>query len=63
MYKIRKIRIRKAIYIVIRKVAILKGRKFSNIPNEQFDTIVYCVVDTVYTVLAGINFVVSEAAC
>ena len=31
--------------------------------NEQFDTIVYCIVDTVYTVLNGINFVVSEAAC
>ena len=31
--------------------------------NEHFDTIVYCIVDTVYTVLAGINLVISEAAC
>ena len=30
--------------------------------NEQFDTIVYCIVDTVYIVLADINFVISEAA-
>ena len=47
----------------IRKATVLKGKKFGNIFNEQFDTIVYCIVDTVYTVLAGINFVTSEAAC
>ena len=49
--------------LVFRKATVLKRRKFSNIFNEQFDTIVYCIVDTVYTVLAGINFAVSEAAC
>ena len=49
--------------LVIRKTTVVKGRKFGNILNEQFDTIVYCIVDTVYTVLAGINFAVSEAAC
>ena len=32
---------------------VLKGRKFGNILNEQLDTIVYCIVDTVYTVPAG----------
>ena len=48
---------------MIRKATVLKGRKFGNILNEQFDTIVYCIVDTPYTVLAGINFVISEAAC
>ena len=33
--------------------------------NEHFDrpTIVYCIVDTVYTVLADINLVISETAC
>ena len=30
--------------------------------NEQFDTIVYCIADTIYTVFDGINLVVSEAA-
>ena len=47
----------------IGKDTVLKGRKFGNVLNEQFDTIVYCIVDTVCTVLAGINFAVSEAAC
>ena len=54
-YKISKIRTRKAI--------VLNGKKFGNIFNEQFDAIVYCIVDTVYTVLAGINLVISETAC
>ena len=60
-----KIRIKKAICAVMRKATILKGRKFENIFNEYFDRpfIVYCIVDTVYTVLAGINLVISEAAC
>ena len=31
--------------------------------NKQFDTIVYCIVDTVYAVLAGINLIISKAAC
>ena len=62
-YKIRKIRIRKAICTVIRKATVLKRRKFGIIFNEQFDTIVYCIVSTVYAVLAGINLVISEAAC
>ena len=48
---------------VIQKATVLKGKNFGNIFNKQFDTIVYCIVDTVYTVLNGINFVVSEAAC
>ena len=48
---------------MIRKATVLKEKKFSNIYNEQFDTIVYCILDTVYAVLAGINFVISEAAC
>ena len=30
---------------------------------EQFDTIVYRIVDTVYAVLAGINLVISKTAC
>ena len=42
-YKIRKITIKEA----IRKATVLKGKKFGNIFNEQFDTIVYCIVDTV----------------
>ena len=29
---------------------------------NNFDTIVYCIVDRVYTVLAGINFVLFETA-
>ena len=60
-YKIRKIRLETQ--LLIRRATVLKGRKFGNIFNEQFDTIVYCIVDTVYTVLAGTNFAVSEAAC
>ena len=48
---------------VIRKATVLKGRKFGNLFNEQYDTNVYCIVDSIYTVLDGINFVVSEAAC
>ena len=60
-----KLRIRKAICTVIRKATVLKKRKFDNIFNKHFDrpTIVYCIVDTVYTALAGINLVISEAAC
>ena len=58
-----KIRIRKAICTVIRKTTVLNGRKFDNMFNEQFDTNVYCIVDTVYTVLVGTNLVISEAAC
>ena len=49
--------------LAIRKAAVLKGRKFGNIFDEHFDTIVYCIVDTIYTVIEGINFVVFEAAC
>ena len=49
--------------LVIRKATVLKGRKFGNLCNEQFDTVVYCIVDSIYTVLEGINFVVVEAAC
>ena len=59
-YKIRKIRIRNQ--LVIRKATVLRGRKFGNVLNEQFDTIVYCILDTIY-ILAGINFAVSEATC
>ena len=51
------------IIVVIRKATVLKGRKFGNLFNEQYDTNVYCIVDSIYTVLDGINFVVSEAAC
>ena len=51
------------IIVVIRKTTVLKGRKFGNLFNEQYDTNVYCIVDSIYTVLDGINFVVSEAAC
>ena len=60
-----KIRIRKTISIVIRKTTVLKRRKFDNMFKEHFDrpTIVYCIIDTVYTVLAGINLVISEVAC
>ena len=66
-----KIRIRKAICIMIRKATFLTERKFSNIFNKHcliglpFDrpTIVYCIVDTVYTVLPGISSVIPEAAC
>ena len=49
---------------MIRKTS--KGRKFDNIFNEHLDRpiIVYCILDTVlYTALAGINLVISEAAC
>ena len=41
----------------------MKGRKFGNLFNEQYDTNVNCIVDSIYTVLDGINLVVSEAAC
>ena len=60
-YKTRKIRIKKA--ISNSKDTVLKGKKFGDKLNKQFDTIVYCIVDTVYTVIDGINIVVSEAAC
>ena len=56
--QIRKIGFKKQ--LVIRKATVLKGRKFGNIFNEQYETIVYCIVDTIYTVLDGINFVVSS---
>ena len=59
-YKIRKIRLE--MQLLITKTTVLKGRKFGNVFNEQFGTIVYCIVDTVYTVLASTNFAVSEAA-
>ena len=49
--------------LVIRKAIVPNGRKFRNIFDKQFDTIVYCIVDTVCTVLAGIDLVISEAAC
>ena len=63
-----KIRIRKAICTMIRKATVQTEKKFSNIFNKHFDrsTIVYCVVDTVYTVvtlLPGISSVICEAAC
>ena len=60
-----KIRIRKAICTMIRKATVLTERKFSNIFNKHFDrpTIVYCIVDTVYTVLPGISSVIPGAAC
>ena len=51
------------IIVVYRKATVLKGRKFGNLFNEQYDTNVYCIVDSIYTVLHGINFVVFEAAC
>ena len=53
-----KIRIRKAICTGIRKTTVLK-RKFDNTYNDHFErpTIVYCIVDTIYTVLTGINLV------
>ena len=49
----------------MRNTTVLKGRKFDNIFNKHFDrpTIVFCIVDTVYAVLAGINLFISEAAC
>ena len=40
-----------------------KRKKIWQFINEQYDTNVYCIVDSIYTVLDGINFVVSEAAC
>ena len=49
--------------LVIRKATVPNAIKFGNIFNEQFDTIVYSFVDTVCTVFAGINLVISEAAC
>ena len=49
---------------MIRKATVLTERKFSNIFNKHFDrpTIVYCIVNTVYTVLPGISSVIPEAA-
>ena len=60
-----KIRSKKAICTVIRKTTVLKRRKFDNTFNEHFESpaIIHCIVDTVHTVLAGINLVISEAAC
>ena len=60
-----KTKIRKVICIMIRKATVLKGRKFDNIFNKHFDrpTIVYCIVDRIYSVRAGINVVISEAVC
>ena len=60
-----KIRIRKVISTLLRKATVLKRRKCDNMFNEYFyrPTIVYYIVDTVHTVLAGINLVISEAAC
>ena len=58
-----KIRIRKAICTMIRKATVLKRKNLAIYFNEQFNTIVYCIVNTVYTVLAGINLVICEAAC
>ena len=50
---------------MIRKATVLTEGKFSNIFNKRFDrpTIVYCIVDTIYTVLPGISSVIPEAAC
>ena len=50
---------------MIRKAIVLKRKKFNNIVNKHFDrpTIVYCIVDMVYTVLAGISPVIPEATC
>ena len=50
-YKIRKQELKKQ--LAIRKPIVLKGRKFGNIFNEQFDIILCCIVYTVYTVLLG----------
>ena len=60
-----KIRTRKAPCIVIRNTTVLERRKSDNTFSKHFEnpTIVYCIVDTVYTVLAGINLVISEATC
>ena len=51
--------------IRIRKATVLKRIKSDNMFNELFYrlTIVDCIVDTVHTVLADINLVISEAAC
>ena len=59
-YKIRKIKIRK--HLVIRK-AIIPKRKFGTIFNEKFDTIVYCIVDTVHNIFASINLVIFKTEC
>ena len=48
---------------LIRKAIVLNGRNFGNTFSEQFDIIVYCIVDAVYIVLAGISLVISETAC
>ena len=60
-YKIRKIGIKKA--ISNSNGYSSKRKKIWQYIDEQFDTIVYCIVDTIYTVIEGINFVVFEAAC
>ena len=54
-YKIRKIRIRKAICTIIRKATVLKRRKFGIIFEEQFDTIFYCIIDS-----DGVEYSTSE---
>ena len=48
---------------MIRKATVLT--ESSNSSNKHFDrpTIVYCIVDTVYTVLPGRSSVIPEAAC
>ena len=61
IYKIRKIGIKKA--ISNSNSYSSKRKKIWQFIDEQFDTIVYCIVDTIYTVIEGINFVVFEAAC
>ena len=50
---------------MIRNTTVQKKKKIRNTFNEHFDrpTIVYSIVDTVYTVLAGISSVIPEAAC
>ena len=60
-----KIRSKKAICTVIRKTIVLKRRKFNNTFNEHFErpVIIHCIIHTVHTVLAGVNLVISEAAC
>ena len=48
---------------MIRKATVLKRKNLATYFNEQFNTIVYCIVNILYTVLAGINLVICEAAC
>ena len=47
----------------MRKTTVLKEENLTKYFNEQFDTTVYCIVDTVHTVLSGINLAISKAAC